>query len=159
MNEQSLEERKQKAQKFIEEADADPELKGFSVKQRRELYALKISYGIVSKAARMLHIRRQTYYENCIKSKKYKSAFDDIKETSIDIIEDALIQNAIGGDTTAQMYYLNCQAGSRGYFNSRKIDHTTNGESLNKGFYDFLKEVSVKTAPGNGAEKQSWLKQ
>jgi transposase-like protein len=25
-----------------------------------------------------------------------------------------------------------------------KIDHTTDGESLNKGFYDFLKEVSTK---------------
>lgn len=140
-------------EKFNLEAKSDPDLKGFSANHRRQLYALKISYGVVAKAARMLKISRQTFYNNCTAYAKYKAAFDEIKETSLDIVEDALMQNILAGDTTAIMYYLNCKGSSRGYFNSRKIDHTTNGESLNKGFYDFLKEVSTVE---RGDIKNNW---
>jgi hypothetical protein len=139
-----------KIQKFFTDAENDPDLKGFSKNHKRQLYALKVCYGFVAKAAKMLGINRATYYYNCENNEKYKAAFDAIKEMRIDVIEDALIQNAIGGDTTAQMYYLNCQAGHRGYYNSRKLDVTTKGESLNKGFFDFLKEVA-KTDDGSGS--------
>lgn len=121
---------KSKKEQFIDSAINDPDLKGFSKNKKLQLFALKVSYGNVTKAAKILGLDRQAFYKNCWEDDKYKAMFDEIKVMCIEIVEDKLMENIMSGDQTAIMYYLNCQGNARGWVNSRKLDHTTNGKDM-----------------------------
>jgi hypothetical protein len=142
--------KKSKIELFKANAENDPDFKGFTKAKKHILHALKINKGNVTATAVMLGIARGTIYKNCNTDTKFMAAFEDIKEMKLDFVENKLMQRIDEGSDALIMYVLSCQGAERGWVSSKKLDVTSKGESLNKGFYDFLKEVSV-TKDGSGS--------
>lgn len=124
------EEKKSKKQEFIDKALADPDLKGFSKEKKLQLFALKISYGNKTKAAKMLGLERSIFYYHCNNDPKYKVKVEEIDDMCIDIVEDKLMENIDNNDTTAIIFFLKTRASARGYVEQAKVDHTTKGKEL-----------------------------
>jgi len=133
-------------------AKVDQDLKGFTMKKKWILYCLKLSKGLVSVACENAGISRRTFYDWYSKTIKglpnptYDEAFHDMVEeirmVTHEYVESKLLQNIDRNDEKAIEYYLSNNYREKYQSINSKIDVTTKGESLNKGFYDFLKEVS-----------------
>ena len=71
--------------------------------------------GIISQVAERLQCSRQTVYTYINKYKKVKSAYDDEKDTILDVCEEGLFAKIYGQDFEAIKYYLERKGKSRGY--------------------------------------------
>ena len=134
------------------QAKNDPDLKGFTMKKKWILYCLKLSKGLVSVACENAGLSRRAFYDWYSKMVKgvpnpsYDEAFHDMVEeirmVTHEYVESKLLQNIDRNDEKAIEYYLSNNYKEKYTSVNQKVDVTTKGESLNKGFYDFLKEVS-----------------
>lgn len=122
-----------KRKDFEDKALNDPDfsdIKGKNAKNFKfQLYALKICRGNVTKAALMLGLSRRIFYKNCELHPAYKAAFEDIKLVVNDMVDDALLENALSGDTGAIVWFDKTR-GAYKHLAVTKIDHTTNGDKI-----------------------------
>ncbi len=77
--------------------------------------ALRLSGGIVSYAAKMLHCSRQTIYNHYKTSEKLRVFYEDLNETSLDFVEMKLFELIKRGNVRAIIFYLRNKGADRGY--------------------------------------------
>lgn len=96
------------------------------------LAALEKSLGVVTTACKAIGISRETHYSWLEKDEKYKEAVNELDNIALDFAETKLHSNISKGSDTAIIFYLKTKGKKRGYIEKSEIDHTTNGESINK---------------------------
>jgi len=74
-------------------------------------------------------ISKATFYKIMERQPEVGIRYKKGKAKAIGSVAQGLLQQARDGNTTAAMFYLKTQAGWR---ETQQIDHTTNGESLNR---------------------------
>ena len=100
--------------------------------KKQLLEALKTTHGIVAPACESVGLNRKTFYEYYNNDNAFRAEMDAIRERTIDFVESKLIQNINNGDTTAQIFYLKCQAKRRGYIDKQVMVHSFNpAEEMN----------------------------
>lgn len=78
------------------------------------LEVLEKSLGIISLALQKTEISRDTY-EGWLKNVEFKQRLDRIGETSVDYVENKLLQQINQGDLSAIQFYLKTKGKKRGY--------------------------------------------
>ncbi|QQT60074.1 hypothetical protein I6I97_12430 [Sphingobacterium multivorum] len=139
--------------RMLQAAKDDPDLKAFPVKKKWVLFCLKLTKGIVSSACQNAGISRRAFYDwygenrsgkpNPDFDPKFKEAADDIRLITHEWVESKLLENIDNNDEKAIEFYLSNNYREKYTSSNAKLDVTTKGQSLNKSFYDFLREVSV----------------
>ena len=94
--------------------------------KRKMLEALEKSLGIVSTAARMVNIARNTHYEWMKNDEAYKEAVDVINEGVIDFAESKLHNLIDNGDTAATIFYMKTKGKKRGYIERQELTGADN---------------------------------
>jgi hypothetical protein len=89
-----------------------------SVTQKKTLEALEKGGGYVSETAKLLQIKQGTLRKRIERNAVLKQAQADILERRIDVAESKLMTAIDNHNITAIIFFLKCQAKSRGY-----IDH------------------------------------
>lgn len=79
------------------------------------LAALEATYGIVSQAAPIAGIHRNTHYEWLATDPEYAKAVKDLDDIAIDFAESALRQQMAEGSTPATIFFLKTKGRKRGY--------------------------------------------
>jgi hypothetical protein len=79
------------------------------------LFALGKTLGVVTPAAKMAGISRQTHYDWLKDDAAYANLAQDMKSEALDFAETKLHQKIQGGDTTAIIFFLKTQGKERGY--------------------------------------------
>lgn len=74
-------------------------------------------------------ICKVTFYKIMERQPEVGVRYKKGKAKAIGLVAQGLLQQARDGNTTAAMFYLKTQAGWR---ETQQVDHTTNGESLNR---------------------------
>ncbi|MBU1065372.1 helix-turn-helix domain-containing protein [bacterium] len=94
----------------------------FSVEQ--VVVAIEKAHGIKSQAARLLGCNRQTITNYIDRHEVIKAAFEDAKESFVDMAESKLFENIEKGDVTSIIFCLKTLGKDRGYLESAKISAT-----------------------------------
>ncbi|MBT7081617.1 MAG: HTH domain-containing protein [Chloroflexi bacterium] len=94
---------------------------GVKVKVKDISEALAKHHGNISAAARELDVSRMTIYRRIEENDGLRDVIESAKETKIDNIEEKLYTKAMGGDTTAMIFFLKTQGKSRGYTERQEI--------------------------------------
>ena len=85
---------------------------------------LRKTGGIVSEAARVLRISRQTFYVNYMSRPAVQAYLPIIREDTTDLAEGQLLRLIKAGDKDAIRYYMRCFGKSRGYIEQTRTEHT-----------------------------------
>lgn len=109
------------------EAYKKPDLEKF-------IRVLKAKAGNISETAKALKVGRRTIYLWKDTDPEFKQAIEDQTESLIDFAESKLLTSINNGSDTATIFFLKTKGRNRGYVEKSEIDHTTKGESLNKGY-------------------------
>lgn len=83
----------------------------------------------IEQIADYFSISKTTFYAIMERQPEVSERYKKGKAKAISAVAQGLLQQACDGNTTAAMFYLKTQAGWR---ETQQIDHTTNGESLNR---------------------------
>lgn len=111
---------------------------------------LRENAGIYSRTAQA--IRSQfgiEYSRQAVKDRAEKrpELLSNILEENIDVAEDGLLSLMKSKNERVRLksieFFLRTRGASRGYVMQTLTDITTKGQSLNKSFYDFLREVCI----------------
>jgi hypothetical protein len=81
----------------------------------KALCELDHSHGIVSVASRNAGIARSTFYRWMDEDETFKAAVEEIREASIDHVENKLFNLIDSGDTGSTIFFLKTRGKKRGY--------------------------------------------
>src|SRR5690606_3174624 len=123
--------------------------KHLPVKQRIQLYTLKVTYGNVTKSANILGISRSAFYYNIKTFPEFKEAYELITEIAQDFVDDVLFDVLKSDDDNARLKAVEHynRIYSKKYANvvtKVNMDVTSKGESVNSPFLELLKKSSLK---------------
>lgn len=104
--------------------------------------ALKKSLGIVTQAAKMAKIDRETHYRWMKEDINYKTEVDAIENIVLDFSEGQLHKRIKKEDTTAIIFHLKTKGKRRGYIEKSEIGFTDNEG----------KDVAIIFNPSKGCE-------
>lgn len=93
-------------------------------KPDKVIEAIEKAHGIKSQAARILGCNRQTITNYIDRHEDVKTAFEDAKESFVDMAESKLFENIEGGDVTSIIFCLKTIGKDRGYIESTKLPNT-----------------------------------
>lgn len=102
--------------------------------------ALEESLGIVTMACKSCGVSRSSYYEYYNADSEFKDEVDDIENIAIDFVESKLFSQIKENNPTSTIFYLKTKAKSRGYIETRNIDHSSSDGSMTP------KETKIITA-------------
>ena len=88
---------------------------GNGLTAERMIAAIEKAQGFVSKAAELLGVSRQTFYNYLKKYATAKQALDDVRSKRHDFVELQLMKGVKDGNMTAIIFYLKTQCKHRGY--------------------------------------------
>jgi len=86
------------------------------------LEALEYNLGIVTPAAEMAGIRRETHYDWMKTDPDYKAKVESFQDVALDFAERKLIQSIKRGSDTANIFYLKTKGKKRGYIERTELD-------------------------------------
>lgn len=92
--------------------------------------ALQASAGVMAHAARKLGIGRSMMFRRVHENEKIKAAWEEAKETNIDLAETKLMQAIQNGELPAIFFFLKCQGKHRGYVERKEYDANVNVRAL-----------------------------
>lgn len=98
--------------------------------------AIEEAEGFVTRAARALGCSSRTIYNYAKRYVSVQQAIDNAREERIDWVEDKLFDQMDKGNVTAMIFYLKCQAKSRGYIEKQQIEHMGIGNVTIEVVYD-----------------------
>lgn len=75
----------------------------------------------VSEACKQVGVSRAVFYKWKNKDKKFCAAIDELIERVKDNVETSLYKEAIGGNVTAQIFFLKTRCRDRGYVEKQEI--------------------------------------
>jgi hypothetical protein len=94
--------------------------------------ALEQSLGIVTTAAKMVGIERQSHYRWLEEDPKYKAAVDSIADMALDMAESSLHHQINERVPASTIFYLKTKGKRRGYIEKQEIGFTDNeGNNVN----------------------------
>lgn len=85
--------------------------------------AIRRAGGNLTAAARALGISRQALYTRIYRSERLKAVVDEMREVTLDTVENCLLDRVKRGDTTAMIFWLKTQGKHRGWVERQEIDH------------------------------------
>jgi len=94
----------------------------FNALKVKMLEALEYNLGIVTPAAEMAGIRRETHYNWMKDDPAYKAEVESFAEVALDFTERKLIQSIKRGSDTANIFYLKTKGKKRGYIERTELD-------------------------------------
>lgn len=94
--------------------------------KQRMLDALSETRGIVTGAAKMIFIDRQTHYNWLKEDADYKEKVDAIQDIVLDFVENKFYDKIDSNDVTAQIFFLKCKGKKRGYREKDVEEQTQN---------------------------------
>lgn len=106
--------------------------------QKRMLEALYKTKGIVSSAAEIINLTRDSHYKWLKDSKEYAEAYAAVKESVLDWAESKLHDIMQEGNTAAILFYLKTQGKQRGYVERTEVTGA-NGDAI-----QFVSNESLK---------------
>lgn len=89
--------------------------------------AIEEANGNLSLVARRLNVDRSTVYKFIADKTTIQQALKDAREKMIDNVESTLYSKALGGDTTAMIFFLKTQGKSRGYVERQEVTGANGG--------------------------------
>lgn len=95
--------------------------RGITLKNARIIEALEASAGIISAAAKMLGVRRESLSRRISGNKELQEALKVIEEMTLDLAEGELLKAMHGGNLTAIIFYLKTKGARRGYAEKRDV--------------------------------------
>jgi predicted transcriptional regulator len=114
-----------KAQDFIRTHGEKPRTGPATIAQIKE--ALQKTGGLHSAAAAKLGVTQSAVSHRVANSPELQQAIAEIKERTLDLAEGQLIQNIVGGNMTAIIFYLKCKGKDRGYIERRELTGAEGG--------------------------------
>ncbi len=115
-----------------------------SAKKKAFLRALEQTLGNVIQACKQAS--RSTYYEWLKNDEEFVIAVMNVNESNTDMVESALLDNIMKGDTTSIIFYLKTRAKDRGYVERQEyVDRTNYVES----FSDLVKAADKEKVRKN----------
>ena len=94
-----------------------------TTKEQREAVLENLRQGVtIDMACKSAGIARDTYYKWRQKSKEFKRAIKEAKNSRIEKVEDALLANAVKGNITAQIFFL-CNRAKQDWESVNKVEH------------------------------------
>jgi len=103
-----------------------------AIKQRKAAFLAMYgnTLGNMTETCKRMRINRTTPYDWMRGDPAFKQAVEDVAETRIDFVEDALNKQILKGNTAAIIFFLKCKAKDRGYV--ERQEHTgANGGPMN----------------------------
>ena len=94
----------------------------FNALKVKMLEALEYNLGIVTPAAEMAGIRRETHYDWMKTDPDYKAKVESFQDVALDFAERKLIQSIKRGSDTANIFYLKTKGKKRGYIERTELD-------------------------------------
>lgn len=94
--------------------------------------ALEKSGGLITHAAKLLGITRNTIYRRMQSSKKVTEAVDDARAIMVDELITAFRQRVKSGDTTAIIFGLKCLGKSAGFVEKQLTELTINAATTDR---------------------------
>jgi len=91
-------------------------------KKERMLDALEYNLGIVTPAAEMAGVSRESHYTWMREDPDYKAKVESFAEVALDFAERKLIQSIKRGSDTANIFYLKTKGKKRGYIERTELD-------------------------------------
>src|SRR5690606_13098827 len=85
------------------------------------LEALRVSFGIIARAAEQVGIHRTTHYTWLESDPEYKAAVADLKEYKKDFVESKLMKLINDGDTAATIFAAKTLCKDRGYVERQEL--------------------------------------
>lgn len=117
------------------------------------LEALEQHKGIVLYAARAANVGRSTHYKWMEEDEEYRKAVEELENTTIDYVENKLIERIEEGDTTATIFYLKTKGKKRGYVERQEVtgkDGAPINPDLSKLSTDELRKILREKRRGMG---------
>ena len=110
----------------------------------------KLNRGNAGKTCDALGLCRRTFYDWMKKDPEFKETILDIREMTIDTVEEALIDQVEKGNIAAIIFFLKCRAKDRGYVersevnvsNTHVVKHDWNLEDLTDAELLTLQEIN-----------------
>lgn len=78
----------------------------------------------ISKACEVAGIYRRTYYDWIEKDKEFENKVEEAQEKLIDMVESALQDKILTGDTTSIIFFLKTKGKKRGYIEKQETEIT-----------------------------------
>ena len=86
--------------------------------------AIERSQGFVSKAAEILKVSRQTFYNYLKKYATAQQALEDVREKRHDFVELKMMERIKAGSDTMIIFYAKTQMKHRGYVERQQVEHS-----------------------------------
>lgn len=86
--------------------------------------AMKQSLGVVTTAAKIAGIARQTHYDWMRDDLEYKKAIEDTAEIALDYAESQLHKQIGAGEVASTIFYLKTKGKKRGYVERNEVEHS-----------------------------------
>ena len=90
--------------------------------KERLLEALENNLGIVTAACKQAGCSRETFYRYRREDQEFAKAVKDITEQTLDFVENSLLQQIEGKNTTATIFYLKTKGKHRGYIEGSNVE-------------------------------------
>lgn len=81
----------------------------------RVLNALEKNLGIITKACKMAHVSRTTFYEWMKDDEAFKLSVNDLSEVALDFAESKLLEQIDANIPSSTIFYLKTKGRKRGY--------------------------------------------
>jgi len=88
------------------------------------LKALEATLGVVTPAAKVAGVRRQTHYDWMQRDAAYKQQVDELTEMALDFAESKLHKLIQEGNFTATIFFLKTKGRNRGYVERQEVQAT-----------------------------------
>lgn len=94
-----------------------------SPRQRKILKTLAKCNGIITHAMKLGRFNHQTHQKYMRENQKYNQAYNEIIECTIDMAEQSLLNQVVGENTAATIFYLKTKGKHRGYVERHEVTH------------------------------------
>lgn len=115
--------------------------------KQRILDYMQNSIESVSIVAQKFDISPQYLYKFMKDDLEFKAALELQNDLKVDYVEGKMFENIDVNDSSMIQFYLKHKGKHRGYTDKLQIDHTTNGESLNKIEVEIVHKVVSSDKP------------
>jgi hypothetical protein len=100
---------------------AKDKTQNLTLKKTAMLEALEKSLGIVTSAAKVVGIRRETHYAWLNEDPEYKAAVESLNDIALDFAESQLHKQIQNGNVVATIFYLKTKGKGRGYIERTEL--------------------------------------
>lgn len=99
------------------------DIQNLTLKKKAMIEALEKSMGVVTTAAQIVGISRQSHYDWLANDPEYSKAVSEIENVALDFAESKLFKNIEKSKEASIFFYLKTKGKKRGYIERQEIQH------------------------------------